>query len=781
MGFKVPIRATDAEVRKLVPELFEWTTPQPVLKPAARTWSWEEANAELSDDAKARQRFRGIDSGLRASTPELSLGVNFAWWAVGHLGPRRGSRLELLRGHGWLEAIVAENYAEWASWMNNKAKKLKNRLGVDWMLLAEMAGLGGYAPVSDTAFYADVVEWVQGEPRHVSPFRGMSWDFAFRMAVRWVLEDNFDPNRLGPADVKSVEEWAADPLGWALAGSSFDVHGERLFVTTPAGNVKAKNTKWASALRLDPSDVRSRILSETRQAAKAVAKRETKKVRAVISSDLDTYLKMSYLDQWVKVGFQGSTASTLWMNPEQRLDMWYELAAGGSAADIDQDKFDHEATMSMVLTIVEELYRLLPAEGAYDDLRTVFARLHFALKGGFVIVGRERVAIRNGVLSGWLWTALFDTIISLAEAYLAREVVNRSHGARTTPVLIGQGDDVHARQTTVAASVEFVLAYDSMKLKVSKSKTMMDTNYAEFLRRVGDARLRKVVGYPMRAINSILWRNPINDVERPGQARLLGIYDRWSTLCGRLGHATVPRECLHDLASANRISLFKAELWVNTPCAFGGGGYDPRPDHLYLETTTASRSFNGVEVKPALAPGLRAVERLADLNGFSVPRRVLNNWALSVIRLRVKDEMRYGDWDSAEFNYQRWYTAKTPSAPLPRPAVPLTPEQVSLLGIAPSDANCAATGNPRPQRVSLRWWVAYLCGALPNANPRVFGHSTEWSTVFNDEHIRGLAGGFLASGGTRSWNAWRDVLATAEVRALYSLRLEASRSLFMSP
>lgn len=677
--------------------------------------------------------------------------------------------------------MSASNYADWASWLNGKAKKLTWRLGRDWWVLAELAGLSGYATVQDEKFMDDVVSWVTEVHSYRSPFIGVSWKDALGAAMELVLDETTAQSRDRPLPAyPALDEWCADPLNWGLQGGSFDTHGTRLFVHFHGERVRTKKNKWASALALSPAEVKRRILSHKLQAAKAIAKRETKKVRAVISSDLDTYLKMLYFDGWLRHFFKGSKYSTLWMDAEARAQMWYELAVGGPSTDVDQAKFDHSIRLEDILNLIGKFERFLPPRyhPAREDLRRVLQEIIYALSGGFVHMDDGgMVPIRNGVLSGWLWTALLDTLLNLSEAFLAREVTLRRHGATAITTLVAQGDDLHARFLSWGAAIDFFHAYEFMGLPANAQKTIIDDRIAEMLRKFGDAHTQRVSGYAARAINGILFRNPINDPERPGTQRLSGIRDRWNALCGRLEERSVPAACVEDLSRGNELDPAYARLWLRSPSALGGGGILPTSDHLYLRTTTATRVFSGLSVTDA--PGARAIQARAVHMGMVAPDRVLNNWAATVLRFPERDTNDHSEWEAAEFVLAFWPSRHTTSAPLPK-APAITPEQSKLLGVFPSDENCAAVGAPREKRLSLRWWIAYLNNALGQPAPRIWGMSPDFASIGLGLTATGLAGGFYYSAGRKSWEEWTYHLASAEVQLRQTAEDLRSKGIFVT-
>jgi len=753
-----------AQAEEVAPEMFAWSEPIPTLIPATRTYTFSEATAALATGSKGLSRFAGTDSGISASSPELSLGANLYVYLI-RQGARPESRLLLLAAHGWHEWLVAGNYAAWASWMNGRAKKLTRRLGRDWWVLAELATLSGYATTDDADFYEDVRSWVHDRHEFISPFVGVPWLDAFEAAVYAVLDEASKGKP--PPDGPTLAEWCGNPLNWGLQGSGFEVKGRRTFVTSTSGEEKTMKTKWSMALGLTPASVLADIVTPARQVAKAVMKQETKKVRAVVAADAPTYWKQKYPDTFLRPLLYGSPLSTLWMTPAQRETTKAELAAGGPTADVDQTKFDHSITLAMVLVMLIAIAALLLRDrdpgGPTDDIRLAMWNVVFALNGGKVIVGSAYLSIQNGILSGWLWTALLDTLANLAELFLAEAVIFPRHG-NALLVKCAQGDDLHTRLISWGAVVDLLWVYAYMKIPANFSKSMSDPVVSEFLRAFGDSSEHRVQGYPARAVNGILWRNPLNDTERPGQQRLSGVFERWNNAGGRLQMDSVPEACIADLARGNRLAPWAVRSWLATPNALGGAGILTDTSHVYLKTTTARRRYFGLFPSRSHLPGIAAVVDSAERLGLRAPAAAVDNWANSLLRFGPRTLERHSDWESATFDVAVWDNVFITPAPPITLARELTPEEVQLLQIFPSDANCAALGNPRPPGVALRWWVAFCTSSLGAPNPRIWGASAEWTSTFSRATGRELASGFLRRRGSKRWETWKCALATAEVQ-----------------
>lgn len=511
--------------------------------------------------------------------------------------------------------------------LSNLAKKFGEMLTSSWMFLVNLELLGGYRQaIPIEAFIQDIKDWVSGDIVHES----LRSDFS--VSEDLFLDDLSDgmsklfdnlPN-LDSANkkLKSVKEFSSDPANWAGPGST----SSKVKPVAEIGGREApiKGTKWRTALAMDPQEVEDIILGrggiQLNQKNKAVEKREAGKVRAVVSSDDYLYLRMTYVSTWLEEALKGSPISSLFMRPDQLQEMWVKMGLDMRSEmwniPIDQSHFDWQQNKKMIKRFcdcVRTCIRKYCQSKNKDEVLLVLDLIEKALVelDGYVYVGKEKILIEKGVLSGWRWTALMDTVFNYGEFHAAVMMLERLGFDVVVHSIIAQGDDDQVSVKTPAMAVAIALAYEILNFQVNPGKFFISQHRDEFLRQV--ATVNSVRGYAARAINSILWRNPISMDPAEGDIRVRELCTNWAILIGRgCDDASVERQMLRDISGSmqSTISAECFSAWLRTPAAAGGLG----AIYPYV--------MDGAKLVPAVLENRLVVEERS-ITGLT---RVLSKW-----------------------------------------------------------------------------------------------------------------------------------------------------------
>lgn len=533
----------------------------------ARTWLGKEGtplDAPLTNDEQKRRRFRGSTREQLKSFgprygPAISLGVSLMPGKVAH---------ELLEVFGELGCYASRTFEALQGQLrilSEYAKKFGElKWGESWKYFHGLDIQSGYLEAKKVEdFVEDIRDWSEVESEIAVPLD------EFRLGVRDCLEQGkYNPDGL------SLVEWAKE-YTWARSGSS---DGPRLELEVDGERKKARKSKNASALAMSPEDVIVRVLAWEPQKNKAIQKRELGKVRAVIGGDLNLYLRMSFIDQWLFDGMRGTTWSTLFYSPKQMSDLWDDLGnffQPSVRVPLDQSKFDHQVSKPMVLAMAEEIKRLISDKvlGMYRDIMLeVMDRIVYSLQRGGTWVGKTFVEYKNGVMSGWKWTALFDSIANWAELFVARRWVERKRGGGDViKRAVVQGDDSRIVVQSEADALALILAYEEMNITINPRKFFVSGNRDEYLRKVGEAGVTS--GYFWRAIPSLFWRNPISKDPPIGELRAREQLNGWLTLIGRGGDMTRALSyAVKDIMKANHLNEGDVTEWMELAAAYGGAG-----------------------------------------------------------------------------------------------------------------------------------------------------------------------------------------------------------------
>lgn len=412
-------------------------------------------------------------------------------------------------------------------------KKRGGDVEPDWRYLVDMHRLNDFIkPPPVEEFKDDIRDWVQREVKHEWNGDEEEWYKRYEeVSLRVLLRSGRMPDK-----IVSVDDFISNGDLWCTAGSGFEPDSDKLKVFDKKRETveEVKKNKWSVRWNLSNYKTKRLLFKKRKQICKAVPKSEPAKVRSVISSDLGLYLKMTYVSTFLDQILAGRTDSTLWMNANDRTNLWQKMAYDGTwRMPLDQSEFDKNVTMRQVLILVRNIKKCIKVYGADDVLLEVMDLIEYALDGGYVLVGDERIDIRNGVLSGWRWTALLDTLVNLTELEMAKEWVGMNSSIDAGIIdFNAQGDDDWLKLKSRKGAIGLWLAYESFGLQVNPGKFFLDTRRDEYLRRVMDKNV--VTGYPARSVSSICFRNPIAEKETVGNSRVRSSFNKWKLFCERM-------------------------------------------------------------------------------------------------------------------------------------------------------------------------------------------------------------------------------------------------------
>lgn len=532
--------------------------------------------------------------------------------------------VRVLRRAGIMSLRGDEAVAAGLKLLSDHSKKFGKVFSKYWKYFVNLELFGGYRTVSDDSFVEDIREWVVGDVSHYS-YDGSSWNEEtfnrdFDEGVGDFVAKTFTKPGHTP---EPLADWVGDVANWATSGST-QLRKPILYgkATSPK---KAGWTKWTSALATDSKTLLHMLRKKGAQKNKAIKKREAGKVRAVVSSDDILYLKMAYVSSWLEGKASGAT-STLFMNTNEVQDMWKKVQDSCSKESwkipLDQSKFDHQVNRRMLGICIERIKRLaqatLPDGESKADIMMCLDHIHFALvedPGSVEVRDGAKVfkfPVEHGVMSGWRWTALLDTMVNWAEYYTSQCIIKRFGFTDTTVNLVAQGDDDRVETRLLSSAVATVGAYAGMELAINPGKFFIDTDRDEYLRLV--AVKGEVSGYPARSILNILWRNPVSVEEPKGILRANEQVEQWDSLYSRgMVFERVLYHMTKDIAGAAGLSEEVVTSVLQTPKALGGLGYLPWGGQV-------------VEYSPGRAE--REVKWLSKFPGLEYTK---NAWALAGI------------------------------------------------------------------------------------------------------------------------------------------------------
>jgi hypothetical protein len=682
-------------------------------------------------------------------------------------------------------------------------------LTVHWKYYVNIAVVGGYLAVPDHEdFVEQVRDWVGKDRVHTAPDVNGVWSEA--EFLRLFEEGVTKYVSLAPSvdranrKAQSVKDWANAPVNWATSGSTDDKVHVVNYETRRAGRrrtYKAAKTKWRSALAMAPAEVVATVLTPLgrlkRQVAKAVEKRETLKVRAVMSSGNDIYLRMRYVQHWFAEAMGGHPETTLHMSSTQAQNMWAKLSVLTNAPNLvsvplDQSNFDHNVNLRQVAVLLKVMRSFISNHARPDlvpNLVFVIDSLHQSLvvdKGVAVVPARDgkpevEMPIVNGILSGWALTAEWDTMTNAGTQYAVEAIMARI-GFLSKPVYrMFQGDDAALFFQSPAVAIATVELYREMGLDVNPSKFWVDVGRQEFLRQVIVG--AGVSGYPARAITSLLWRKPSSSDPPAGITRVREQLGNWSLLASRGGdRVECSRLASIDIINANAISLDQLTTISGTPASLGGLGlFTGGGDFGHYSPGRITRRFR---IERSTLIGLDHEVLSYSKLGLNIIDSDISSFAGSVLNLpHAEVEVAAGSVEAIE-RTSTHITSRTfapkgyvPSVALGDPKLPPTLKQ-SALTSAVRSKNWDWIRNvyvaPEQRRFSLSLekhggravWLAWVTGDLPSSPPFVWGAGAGWVSSVH-RNIFSSAWSTLCSRSSFSMSSVKRAAVSAETTTRY--------------
>lgn len=461
----------------------------------------------------------------------------------------------------------------------------------DWRLFVNIETLFGWRQADQgEQVWAKVLDWIDND---FKPTLGRLGDEVY---YAWLEDAAREMLRSGHKvrDPMSLEEFCSNIPMMGTAGSSFcpeDAIDVRIMFK--GDEIGFDKNKYAMTLSMTLGHRIARMTEKRRQKAKVSTKMEFfPKQRIIVSGDYWTSMKMRFIRQWLDLWLEGTGWSTLWQSSEQNLDMWTRLATlEGKKVPIDQSAFDHHAVKRQLRTIMNVIRELLVAE-ATEEYVTVMDAVMYAMEEGLVIYKSGDKIWKHkwvtGILSGWDWTALLDTMLNYCQYLIAKRLCREEYGiVIETKEINVQGDDQNFVTATWTQALAYWAAMDAQNLDVNPQKNFFSEDHNEYLRKGGTS--EGINGYPMRMVNGMCWVYPGSRDKYDNMTKMKNICDNWEKLGQRMG-CNLDKLMVQDLKGAK----IPRVLYSN---------YKNAPDLWWYGNVTSKNGRDGY--------GSRSLERFA--------------------------------------------------------------------------------------------------------------------------------------------------------------------------
>lgn len=455
---------------------------------------------------------------------------------------------------------------------------------VECRYLINLENGGGYALITESKIEDSVRTWVSKKEFPLW-YEDLFDDAIEELFHRGFLLDN----PVEEKDLPDIDQFLIE-RSWSTPGGSSDTH--HLHVNIDGKSHKMQKTKMTTAVTVSDDDIIALAYSEIKQSNKVVEKREQTKVRAAISSDLPTYLKMVVCNNFISTIFKNSPSSLLFMSSNDQVSKWIEWCKiVGVNFPFDQSGFDQHVAKWMILKWISKFQSLLDLKCKsmthYAGYKEMFRLLYYALDGGTIRYEKTglTIVVEGGLMSGWYLTALLDTIINMTQFMCWVLFVERvEHDNVPLNDSSFFGDDIRLVFTHEKWCVSFYNFMENLRYGVNPKKIFISKYNNEFLRKITNT--KGIFAYPARAINSVLWRNPVNPEPPKNPTRAFEIMTNWAVVLSRSGNRrNVERMMLKDISGALNIKSFDVARLLITPKTFGGLGWDIASNYLDLNKT----------------------------------------------------------------------------------------------------------------------------------------------------------------------------------------------------
>ncbi|UPT53761.1 MAG: hypothetical protein 2 [Bactrocera zonata toti-like virus] len=424
--------------------------------------------------------------------------------------------------------------------------------GPVYMLFTHLHSLTGKCPFTIQQILDDIDGWVSNINHSTGKPKSLHMP-----TVNEVLDEAFLNWRRGNKyGHMSFKDFCNDFLRHGTNGGApkVDLYGSQ-YRTKWAWSVYHSTTKDGK-LKKD-RDLYEQSKRESQTAGVAL-KEEAAKTREVITTPMSSYLRQSYLwYRWGKPNIPSPISRSGWVNEfEETEATWYGC--------IDGERFDHSIPKDVILNVIRRF-------GALDEETRRVAEEEIAhLEHLEVRWGERTWKWQGGLLSGWRFTSILGSLISLAAS---RYILKHANKHATNVGVMGDDLVLYSHVETIDKQ-ELVRLYNEFGLQSNPKKTV-EGRTGEFLRKVRG--VGGSWGFPALALRTLMYANPW--VSKYTYEREEEVSGGWMGVMSRFIPHSVDvlglKETIFQLASSNLTQLFGQKQWnewLHTPLSAGGGG-----------------------------------------------------------------------------------------------------------------------------------------------------------------------------------------------------------------
>jgi hypothetical protein len=281
-----------------------------------------------------------------------------------------------------------------------------------------------------------------------------------------------------PTTIPSIQEWVKT-CKW-LEGKSGSERTTDIMVD--GKRVRTGRMKSVMGVYWSNLDAARDLVTPCRETMQVLQKSEGGKIRPVAKTGNSVNRKMNYLSEVLERGLHGSRLSTLFAGEAGNEKIDYDLIEAARdrrtwKVPLDQGGFDQHQSKAVIAVTLYTIGRHLVSH--VPEIEPVWAALWDSLfvHGACVSAGDWKEEWRNGLPSGWRWTAVLDTILNVTSFRAIWRIVNARLGYSPCEVsnFYAQGDDVIFSHPDLAVIQMIIDTFGQLGYEVHPLKTYIYT------------------------------------------------------------------------------------------------------------------------------------------------------------------------------------------------------------------------------------------------------------------------------------------------------------------